>query len=634
MVYPKPPGDKEDPCRTILGAFVPSNFLSLFMTMPEASALALLDGNPAATEVERRPEAFYRFLLHHLDKELNASSMIKKQGMGRYSKQKSVGNKINLIDSLYGMDAVSMNEFLNKGAGSPSITVTRSNTVDLAYDAFINKGEEPLPLPGFGELLRFSLCKHVPLRAWCDATKSFETVVQRKIITSLPTIMSLSCSCAGVNGEDRLPVWRKTEDTYDHWLPETIEVEIEDNGNVITRQLRGKEWEEFRGEGLPEAITNKVNEATANMEKAGKRHARYQLEAIVTFVNSDGMGPKDGREGYHVLHLRVPKSHRKETLLNQLEVAKKHLDAMSDSEFQKHLTLIRDVTSQDLEKRIKIIQQRLEQLDNDDERNDEWVLFNGPNVSSTVIEDALAFHVSFKEPCIITYRQIDDSEEVKTFTPPIVDIPSGIIASPRQSGRFTLLFSIPTNFFLVQSNKEISALKIIFKKTTTTTTDIDISGSCDLVAFDAEFVQVQHENSILTATGSKMVLREGRNALGRMSLIDCRTGRTIIDDHVLPREPVVDYLTRFSGLKPAGKNRRTILQELVLRFADSTDNTIQTNNIVTYHPFDPSSLSLLSPLVHFSNFLKKKTDLNPKISPHNLISSKHAYLKMRYLVDR
>ena len=100
----------------------------------------------------------------------------------------------------------------------------------------------------------------------------------------------------------------------------------------------------------------------------------------------------------------------------------------------------------------------------------------------------------------------------------------------------------------------------------------------DIVAFDAEFVQVQHEDAILTATGSKMILREGRNALGRMSLIDCRTGKTIVDDHVSPREPVVDYLTRFSGIKP--------------------------------------------------------TDLNPKTSPHYLITSKHAYLKMRYLVER
>ena len=106
----------------------------------------------------------------------------------------------------------------------------------------------------------------------------------------------------------------------------------------------------------------------------------------------------------------------------------------------------------------------------------------------------------------------------------------------------------------------------------------DIPGRGDLVAFDAEFVQVQHEESILTASGSKVTIREGRNALARMSLIDCRTGHVIIDDHVLPREPIVDYLTRFSGIRPA--------------------------------------------------------DLNPRASTHHLITTRDAYLKMRLLLDR
>lgn len=99
-----------------------------------------------------------------------------------------------------------------------------------------------------------------------------------------------------------------------------------------------------------------------------------------------------------------------------------------------------------------------------------------------------------------------------------------------------------------------------------------------LIAFDAEFVQVQNEESALTAAGSKVTTREGRNALGRVSLLDCETGKVIIDDHVLPREPVLDYLTRFSGIRPA--------------------------------------------------------DLNPRTTSHRLISARHAYAKMRYLVER
>jgi hypothetical protein len=168
MVQPKA-GSEHEVCRPILGTFTPSNFLSAFVTMPEASALALLDNSAAAVEVARRPEAFYRFLLHHLDKELNGNTREKSDE--------------NFIDSLKGIDSVSMNHFINN-PGSLSITCTRSYTLELSYDHFLVRNCDS-ELPAFGELLQYSLCKDARLRAWCDDTKSYETVVQRKVSFNL-----------------------------------------------------------------------------------------------------------------------------------------------------------------------------------------------------------------------------------------------------------------------------------------------------------------------------------------------------------------------------------------------------------------------------------------------------------------
>lgn len=106
----------------------------------------------------------------------------------------------------------------------------------------------------------------------------------------------------------------------------------------------------------------------------------------------------------------------------------------------------------------------------------------------------------------------------------------------------------------------------------------DLPGEGDLIAFDAEFVSVQEEKSVMTATGSKVTVREARSSLARMSVIDCRTGKVIIDDYVLPNEPVVDYLTRFSGVV--------------------------------------------------------ESDLDSKRSPHNLVTMRSAYLKLRLLLQR
>lgn len=98
------------------------------------------------------------------------------------------------------------------------------------------------------------------------------------------------------------------------------------------------------------------------------------------------------------------------------------------------------------------------------------------------------------------------------------------------------------------------------------------------MGIDAEFVCVQPEQSLMTSSGSKQMISESRNALARLSVIDCLTSEVIIDDYVLPMEPVVDYLTRFSGIR--------------------------------------------------------QNDLDIKSSPHHLVTPHEAYLKVRLLMER
>ena len=90
-----------------------------------------------------------------------------------------------------------------------------------------------------------------------------------------------------------------------------------------------------------------------------------------------------------------------------------------------------------------------------------------------------------------------------------------------------------------------------------------LPGDGDLIAFDAEFVCVQEEASELTDRGSKVTVRETRLALARMSVIDCKSGTVILDDYIVPSEPVVDYLTRFSGITAANLDPKTSPHHLV-----------------------------------------------------------------------
>ncbi len=410
--------------------------------MPEASALALLDDSPAAVEFARRPEAFYRFLVHHLDKELSSFDALSSRGKAnRLPKKntKSNKNKLNLIDSLQGLNSVSMNSFPS-GAGGPSIASTRSYTVDLAYDAFVSRTESNPVMPEFGELLQYSLCKDIRLRAWCDATKSYETVIQRKIITSLPQILSLSCACAGIHGEERLPIWRKTSDSTSHWLPEFIEVQIEDDGNIITRQGTkevGQEkmvWSEFKGKGLPTSVSNALREVVKNDMDEGGRRARYRLDIVLTHLSEEVNEGVEEKCGRHIVHCRILKAYKRQILNGQLENLRRCVDNV-DTEVEK-LSLLRDVTTDDLKNRIAFVEKQLEDLE--DIQEDEWVLFNGANVSSTSIEDALAFHVSFKEPCLLVYRQVEITDQIdEPVLNSNIEIPNNVwFDSPLHPGTF------------------------------------------------------------------------------------------------------------------------------------------------------------------------------------------------------
>lgn len=60
MVQPSSPGANAN--RGQVKSFVPSNFISAFALLPEATNLCLLDGSAGQAEMARRPEFFYRFM--------------------------------------------------------------------------------------------------------------------------------------------------------------------------------------------------------------------------------------------------------------------------------------------------------------------------------------------------------------------------------------------------------------------------------------------------------------------------------------------------------------------------------------------------------------------------------------------
>ncbi|KAF9380588.1 poly(A)-specific ribonuclease [Podila verticillata] len=102
-----------------------------------------------------------------------------------------------------------------------------------------------------------------------------------------------------------------------------------------------------------------------------------------------------------------------------------------------------------------------------------------------------------------------------------------------------------------------------------------------LIAIDTEFVALSREETEIRSDGTKSLLRPPRMSLARVSVLRGNEGPLeyvpFIDDYIATSEPVVDYLTEFSGIQPG--------------------------------------------------------DLDPSLSKHTLVPLKVAYKRLRVLVD-
>ena len=78
------------------------------------------------------------------------------------------------------------------------------------------------------------------------------------------------------------------------------------------------------------------------------------------------------------------------------------------------------------------------------------------------------------------------------------------------------------------------------------------------VAIDAEFVALQREEIEVKADGTRETIRPSRLGLARVSVLRGageHAGEPFIDDYIAISEPVIDYLTAFSGIAPGDLDR-------------------------------------------------------------------------------
>lgn len=86
------------------------------------------------------------------------------------------------------------------------------------------------------------------------------------------------------------------------------------------------------------------------------------------------------------------------------------------------------------------------------------------------------------------------------------------------------------------------------------------------IALDTEFVDLEKAEIDVKADGSQEIVRPSRSGLARVSVLrgsGSHEGTPCIDDYINIRDPIVDYVTQFSGIQPGDLDPRISQHNLV-----------------------------------------------------------------------
>ncbi|KAL8743586.1 MAG: hypothetical protein Q9190_004080 [Brigantiaea leucoxantha] len=157
-----------------------------------------------------------------------------------------------------------------------------------------------------------------------------------------------------------------------------------------------------------------------------------------------------------------------------------------------------------------------------------WHLFNDFLVRPVDKDEALHFAATWKSPTVIMYQHEAASNNIDDAW--------------KQSLDTTCLYNHwSINFYQVQRENWPLLLDL----------DHEIPGPGTHVPIDTEFVKLQQEEIEILASGDRKVIRPTREGLARVSVLRASgpdEGLPFINDYINISEPVVDYVTKYSGV--------------------------------------------------------------------------------------
>jgi len=157
----------------------------------------------------------------------------------------------------------------------------------------------------------------------------------------------------------------------------------------------------------------------------------------------------------------------------------------------------------------------------------QWYIFNDFTITPIPPQEAIWFNLKWKIPCILFYASVE---------------------VPRSLENLEYRNAITVDVFAEDKNV-VQRVKRTF--TPLGATEMPKRG--DLIAIDAEFVTLNQEEAELRSDGKVSTVKAAHMSVARITCVrgeGAMEGIPFIDDYISTQEQVVDYLTKFSGIKP------------------------------------------------------------------------------------
>ncbi|CAD7088929.1 unnamed protein product [Hermetia illucens] len=548
-----------------------SNFLRSFRTVPEAAALGLILSDRYASQsinLISLIQNWNRFILHQMHYEILESSknnyintllytgvygyvdpaVMRPEGQNtnegifqcidvktddpetKEEEEVTETSKINEetdISKLFGTKQKCINQCLKCNEKK-----TKRNILlvcNLIYPSSSKENE----FFTFGQILKSSLCVEKTIPTFCENCKKFSPTNQYIKVTSLPRILSMNC---GLNNEKDLTFLKRLLNRNF-----TIQSESPAVPNTIKPCRYGLNCSRVDCHFVHPDRKSPTTNVSQNVPPTYRQNSWFPLsfsmridendELEIQVDGSDNVNNNKQEESAEKPRDDCDNSAGESELFSKFEQPQQN--AYSDKYKDYNLTAvvcqIDDGVQKNLVALIKIGKIYYDlKLGPTDEQPDQWYIFNDFSISPVSIQESVWYTLDWKVPCVLFYtstelNEVECDETEETFLNPFLQD----IITPIHPTRSDSLF------------KPLSL--------------DEMPQRGDLVAMDAEFVTLNPEESEIRPDGKTATIKPSHMSVARITCIRGGgedEGIPFIDDYISTQEQVVDYLTKFSGIKP------------------------------------------------------------------------------------